>query len=181
MPLVAYRAIRSRNLLPDFDQIIEAVEAELDDVIKPALISLLEQRVANWKTQVDFEGRKVINQDSISVYVYPTTGKDIFGFVSKGTKDHDIPSQPKGPRQFLQFPYQGPGQSHIPKTTPGGGYGGPGVKIGPVTRFKQVHHPGIRPRNIEKHVKDEYQPEFRRLVENAFRRGIRAAKRNATA
>lgn len=175
MPQVLFRAIRSRAKLEHFDIITEEVSRDQDNIIKPDLIRLHEDYVKDWKSvKVGFGSRKVITDTYIAVYVWPTgEGKDIYQVVSKGAPAHKIRA-----RNFptLKFDWAGPGTYHA-KTFP---YARParlftsGVMK---TRFpKEVDHPGFEPRRIEKQIGDKYYPTFRRVTENAFRRGIRKAK-----
>lgn len=82
-----------------------------------------------------------------------------------GTREHDI--VPKN-KDFLFFEWGGPG-SYIPKTTPGGGFGGPGtVRNGFLVKSKEgIHHPGFPPRRFSWTINPKLFVEF----EGAILRG----------
>lgn len=176
MPKVLYRPILARADRPDFDKIIRHVEAAIDDTVKPELIAKHEEIVKDWSVEITFGSLKRVDQHGISVYVYPKgENKEIYGYVTKGTKPHDI-TPVRAP--FLEFRWGGKG-SYKPITAP---YKMParlsgGQKLHHVKMIK-VRHPGIEPRLFEKKIGDEYTPRFRRVVEAAFKRGIRAANRD---
>lgn len=174
MPKVLFRPILARGQRADFDKIIEEVNAEIDNTIKPELIAKHDEIVAGWNVKVSFGALKRVNENGITVFVYPKgENKEIYGYVTAGTRPHDIPKVPKPPGKSLKFKWGGKG-SYKPATAPFAGpprlsSGGKGEWVFP----KQVKHPGIEPRHFEKKIADEYKPRFKNLIENAFRRGIR--------
>jgi len=174
MPTVAYRANRTRRKFIKFPEVKKQLAAEMNRKAKPPLIDEHEKRVENWEHQPDFEARNYIKIDSISITVFPAgENKKIWVFVSKGTKPHKIPKVPKT-KGFLFFPWGGPG-SYVPKTTTSGGYGGPGTVNNPeMTARRQVDHPGTEARNFEKHIREDFKDDYSRIMENAWRRIIRA-------
>lgn len=175
MPKVLFRPILARSKRSDFDLIIRHVERALDDTVKPEVVAAHEEEVKDWDHKVQFGSMKRVNDKGISIFVYPKgDNKDIYFWVSAGTPAHDI--TPKN-APFLEFKWGGPG-SHKPKTFP---YGKPlrlgGGQSPHHVKMLKVRHPGIEPRHFEKQIADEYYPRFRSVVEAAFKRGIRAAKK----
>ena len=171
-PMILYRATRSRRALSNVDAVRRELERTIDEKVKPLYYKRFKEVVANWSSDVDFELRKFIRPDGISLRVYPR-GEDakIWVFVSHGTKRHTITAK-NAP--FLIFVWGGKG-SYVPKTTSGGGFGGPGIVMGgKVVGAKRVNHPGNAPRDFEKRIQADLQPECRYIMELAWRRGIRA-------
>lgn len=177
MPKVLFRAILARGQRADFDKIIEEVNDEIDNTIKPELIAKHDEEASKAHVDVGFGALKRVTNEGISVFVYPKgDNKDKWRWLTLGTPPHKIPKTPKPPGTSLKFRWGGRG-SYKPFTAP---FAGPprlasGGKAETVY-FKQVNHPGIEPRYFEKKIADEYKPRFKNLIENAFRRGIRKMK-----
>lgn len=176
MPKVAFREIRSRGLHPNWPRIGDEAKATMERKSKPELIAAHERIVADWRNQPEFRARKTVSAKGFTVFVYASgDNADIWGFVTGGTRPHTI--RPRGPGYPLRFQWGGPG-SYKPKTNVMGQYKGPGKVVGgKEVRFMSVRHPGNAPRNFEKIIAQAYKPIFARDMENAFRRGIRRAKR----
>jgi len=175
MARVAFRAIRSRRALVNAPQVRKVLEATMDGEVKPHFIGEFEKRVANWKHKPGFQARKYITGDAIRLNVYPAGEKQIYEYVTKGTRPHIIRAK-NAPS--LVFIWGGPG-SYTPKTTAGGGYGGPGTASGSLRAFKEVRHPGNEPRDFEGIIRKEEAPWFSRTMENAWRRAIRSMSTSA--
>ena len=106
-----------------------------------------------------------------SVNVWPTgENAQIWRYVSRGTKGpYWIVS--KNPSKYpLKFR-----TDYKPRTTPSGGYKGPGRAFGKIVRPLYVSHPGIKARNFEQHIARWYAPQFRRTMKNAVARATRRA------
>lgn len=174
MARVAYRAIRSRRVFVNADKVRRELERTFEQDVKPHFIKEFEKVVQNWEHQPEFKARKYISGDDLRLAIYPSgPNKEIYKFVTGGTKPHTI--RPRRAK-MLAFMWGGPG-SYKPKTTPQGGYGGPGTVMGGKLTFaKAVQHPGTKPRNIEKRITKEQRPWFNRTMENAWRRGLRAMR-----
>ena len=172
MPTVAYRAVRKRRAFINAPKVRQILDSTLDNEVKPALIQQFNMRVDNWQHKPEFKARKFVRADSTAVTVFPAgPNKEIYKYVTAGTSPHAI--TPKKAK-FLVFTWGGPG-SYKAKTAPGGKFGGPGVIVGgELTRAKGVHHPGFPGRHFEKYIKKDYEREFRRTMENAWRRAIRS-------
>ena len=175
MPTIAFRTVRTRRAFVNAPVVKRILGDALDNEVKPHFIKELEKFVANWEHKPEFAARKFITADSISVTVYPTgANKQIYTWVSGGTKGpYDITPK-NGP--FLWFVSRGRGtKSYIAKTGPGAAwYGGPGISVGNLRRVKAVSHPGIKPREFEKKVREQQKPWFAARMESAWKRAIRA-------
>lgn len=175
MPQIVWREVRTRGLRPDWNLIIQEVEKELRTRIGPEIVNYFQKIVASWddEDRPRFTSRMHISKSEISVYVYPTGSehqKNVWTWVSiTGTKPHPIPAKNA---KYLKYR-----TDYKPRTTRSGGYKGPGVAVGPWRTSIVVQHPGFQPRNFEAWVRRWYLDEFRRLVENAFKRGIYHATR----
>ncbi len=174
MPTVAFRVIRSRRAFVNAPVVRKVLAAALDHEVKPHFIQEFEKVVANWEHQPDFKARKFITADALKLNVFPAgEHKDIYKFVTGGTKAHLIPKTPKTAGS-LAFMWGGPG-SYQPKTRPGGKFGGPGQVVGGQMFFaKQVQHPGTKARNFEKAICEQEKHWFSCTMENTWRRAIRA-------
>jgi hypothetical protein len=92
----------------------------------------------------------------------------------KGTRPHPIPRQPKA-RGALRFKWGGPG-SYRAKTNPGGRFRGPGkVQGGKTVFFKQVHHPGTKPRHFTRRINKDLRRLFLTQAERGYRLGHQQA------
>jgi len=123
--------------------------------------------VANWTNKPTFYVSGDTTAIGITYTVIPV-GKTLqWRAVSRGAKGKTF-----GPKtaKNLVFPYQGKGNSYIPKTSPNLYYGGPGVKVGPIRKFKQVNWPGIEARHFEESVMTKYKPTFESKMKAALAR-----------
>ena len=173
MPTVAFRVTRSRRAFVNAPQVKKVLEKALDGEVKPHFIDEFDKVVANWKHKPTFKGRKFITADALSVTIYPegAKSKEIYGYVTKGTRPHVIRAKNV---PYLVFMWGGPG-SYKSKTAPGGKFGGPGIVVGgELTVRRQVNHPGNAARDFEGVIRKKEKPWFSRTMENAWRRAIRA-------
>lgn len=172
MPKVAFRQIRSRQIYLDYPAFRREIVQTIERKSKPELISAHEEVVADWATEIEFGARKVISEQGITVYIFAKgENKDIWGYVTRGTRPHVI--KPKRPGYPLRFKWGGPG-SYKPKTTTAPSFGGPGkVQGGKTVRFAAVNHPGNKRRPLPAAIARKYKPTFSRDMENASRRGVR--------
>jgi len=172
MPTVGIRVTRGRRKFAQSRRVKRGLGAVLDNEVKPHFIDAFKRVVANWDHKVDFQARKFIRVDKIWLNVFPVgDNKDIWTFVTKGTRPHPIRSKSGGALAFL---WGGPG-SYKPKTAPVGKFGGPGTVSGGVMHFPQVvNHPGSEAREFEKTIKEDNKVWFSRTMENGWRRVIRS-------
>ena len=154
------------------------VEKELQDGLRDVAREHradMESFVMNWKNKPKITQDEKKKTDRYAIRVYPTgENAKYWIFVSFGTSEHSI--TPKRAR-YLRFPYQGAGQSYVPKTTPGGGFGGAGKKLGPIQRFTGVSHPGIEARHFEKEIIKANKKEFKKIMTDALKIGLDKAGR----
>ena len=180
MPQIVVREIRSRGRHPNWDAIQQEVVAAAKAQVVPALIEYHERIVTRWRAehQPGFASRVSITPNRISIYVFPDRsnpkGRQIWEWLREGTRPHII--EPKKAGYPLRFQ-----TGYKPFTNTTGGYKGPGKAFGPVAFAKKVRHPGIKPRRFDKWIARWYKASKRwpRDIENAFRRGVRRAKREA--
>jgi len=174
MPKIGFRKIRSRGTRPDWSALRKEVSADLDRRVKPEMVALFDNIVADWDHRPAFRARKSVSKTRLSVYAWPVGPyAKIWKWVSvTGTDPHTItPSLAK----HLVFNWNGPG-SYRAHTAVDGSYDGPGESTGPVRRQYVVEHPGFPPRNFERHIADKYRKTFNSRMEVAFKRGIRRSK-----
>lgn len=169
MTQVLYRATRSRRKFHNAPAVRNELERTLKSTTAPALKRKFEAVVSNWSSDVSFGTLNKINVDSIKVFVYPKgADKKVWFYVDKGTKPHPIKAV-NAP--FLSFIGYG---TYKPKTSPIAKFGGPGVTVGGhMVSPMVVNHPGSKARKFTETITHDYQPTFRKDMNNAFRRGIR--------
>ena len=126
--------------------------------------------VRDWSSQSkpQFEVQTVIQPKFISVQVrVKGRNKRIYRYVDEGTKPHDIQSKTLGGLLKFIGGYQA-------KTQPIAKFAqGSGSRLGKWVSKRLIHHPGIRARKFSETFEKEILPEFRRAIENAFRRALR--------
>lgn len=93
--------------------------------------------------------------------------KLIWFYVDRGTRPHLIlPRVPGGRLKFRT--------GYSPRTLPiAQAHMGTGTASGEFVSAEQVNHPGTEAREFGKTIAEDYKPEFRRRIENAFRRAAR--------
>lgn len=139
----------------------------MDGEVKPHFISEFDAVVADWNHKPAFAARKYISGDSIEVAVYAQgEHSNIWNWVNRGTRG----PYPITPRHAPLLVFQ---TGYIPRTSPGGGYGGAGRATGPTVRAKEVMHPGIAARKFHEHIARKNKVWFSRTMENIWRWAIR--------
>jgi len=175
------RSVRSgkrRAAIADLASISrKKIEDAMDRQVKPALVKSHEKVVEDWTSDVGFAAKKVIKPDQIVIYVFPT-GKDkkVWWYVDRGTRPHKIRAK-NAPRLAFMMSTDSAGNfvrgGYVPKTLArpartvvGGGYvKSPKALARPI----EVDHPGSEGRGFTEQIANDIRPEFRRLIENAFR------------
>jgi hypothetical protein len=172
MPQILFRQIKANPI--KWSVFWDEIAKTLDDTVKPELLAWFDKVTNSWVHKPDFKATKSITPSEMTVSVYPTgDNADIWRYVSKGTRPHLIPKSPLP--YHLKFNWGGYG-SYKARTTTSGGYKGPGKVIGgTIHRPKQVHHPGNKARNFEKHIARWYIKRYRQVMKNAVARGLRRA------
>ena len=159
-----------REMQKGHDQFVSVV-AKLGDKI-----------TSGWKHKVLWAGATDTSTEGLVTHVYPHgPGLKYWEWVSLGVLGHYIIVKKKTTfRGYKKYKPALKLNRYIPRTRPGGRlnpFGG--VRLAP-TVYRQpgiVWWTGIEPREFEKHMAPELLPEYRRLMENAARRGVRAAQR----
>lgn len=100
---------------------------------------------ANWKGKPDFKvyafvGSRTRAEGRVTVGG-PNAKK--WWWVNEGVEERPVYAKTQ---RGMIFPYQGRGQSYLPKTTTQT-FGGPGQRVGPITRRREVYR-GIAARNF---------------------------------
>lgn len=141
----------------------------------------LTRGLSNWKGKAKVNFYLDVKQDARRIYVNVIPagrGTQIFLWVSGGTGQYGPKKRayqiPKVPRPEVTLRFQ---TGYSAKTRPPAVMrAGTGKKSGPWRSAKVVMHPGIRPRKFISTLLDATLPQFRRDVENAYRRAARRAR-----
>jgi len=133
-----------------------------------------------WRNRPTFAVGVQVSQRRINVTVRPAANRagQIFLWVEKGTgkygpkkRAYQIPKVPS-PEKTLRFQTK-----YSALTKPVGIFGaGTGKKSGPWRSAKVVMHPGIKGRKFTEAYFKQTGPQFRRDIENAFKRAARRAR-----
>lgn len=182
MARVITRVIRSERRRAASVEIEAEMKATWARLITPRIEGYYQNVVNEWSAENRPEIVSVVldTPKGFEVRTRPEgePGEDIWNWITNGTEGpYKIPKSPKPPGTALRFQWDGPG-SYRPKTGRSGQYRGPGMSSGPIRFFKQIEHPGIKPRNFETFFIIYITPAFRRESENAVRRGLRRHERN---
>lgn len=137
---------------------------------------------SDWEHKVKFRRVMVVTSTLIRATVQPVgTNRKIFQYVDQGTGKYG----PKGAAYKIKavnaplLKFKG---SYDARTRAPAGPGsapqahvGEGKAIGGWVSAREITHPGIRPRKFAEGFEKKLQPDFRKRVNNAFKR---AARRN---
>jgi len=151
---------------------LEAIFPVLADTARGCANDLkaMEQAVVgNWKEKPTFTVQERTEGYHYEAEVVPTGNITHWRWVSRGTAGKTF-----GPKTApaLVFPFQGTGNSYVPKTSPGLFYGGPGKKVGPLRKFSKVNWPGIKPRMFEESLMAKYKPTFQARMNAALNQAM---------
>lgn len=171
MPRVAIRFTRSRRALVNAPVVKKELAATMEESVKPHYIKEFEKRVSNWRGKPGFAARKVITTDYIALDVYPTgLYANRWIWTSRGTKRHEIAVR-YAPLLVFRLGYNA-------KTQPIDQYNvGNGKATGAQRTALRVMHPGTKARRFEESINKKEQNWYKKTIENAFRRGIRAMQK----
>ena len=124
-----------------------------------------------WKNKVRFRVRVyVVKSNEIRVIADPVTNKDVWHWVSRGTKGPYTIEAKNAPALVFQWGFAK--YSPPPRSYPRGAALPPGAAPGAGTvAFKRVMHPGIEARNFEERALETLyiRRDFRNDVRNAMR------------
>lgn len=123
-----------------------------------------------WENEVNFRVRVyLVKSNEIRVHADPVKNKEIWHYVSRGTRPHIIEARNAPALVFMWgfARYKPPPKSypHMAILPVGGGHSG--VKK---VAFKRVHHPGSDPRHFEERAMDDLyiRRDFRKDVRNGI-------------
>lgn len=124
--------------------------------------------VSDWTHQPDFAANTTMEPHLLSVDIKVRgQHKKIWRYVDEGTRPHLIMPKKAGGRLVFQLGYS-------PRTTPiANAHVGTGMASGAWRSPQMVNHPGTVARQFGTEIAKLYTPEFRRRIENAFRRANR--------
>ena len=178
------RSVRARKRKAAIVDLSGAARKELEVGMKrveKALLKSHEIVVKDWKSDVGFKVKFVTTPRRMYVHVFPTgKDKEVWTYVDLGTRPHKIAAK-NAPRLAFMMSVDAGGKfvrgGYVPKTLAkpartvvGGGYvKSPKALARPI----EVDHPGSEGRGFTEQIAKDLQPEFRREMENAFRRAAR--------
>jgi len=161
MSALVYKLIKPQTLKVDAFRLVflNALRQAGRDIMAD-----FEKTVASWDTKVVFE-MQISLSGGLQVEVY--TENEIYGYVDKGTRPHDIwPGfyTGKSDKKVLAF-----SSTFSPKTIPGVIGSGPGSR-GKVDTFRPyVKHPGTKARNFSEEIQKKWQTIFKTRMEQALK------------
>jgi len=177
--MIYFRAFRTRGVYADYPAFREQMYFGLQEV-RHGLVPMFEKTCSHWKKQPTFLSMWNITQKGISVDIVPAgDAAPLWWWHNNGVAGRTIrPKRHRQPRQrILAEPRVGRGgRVHRMRTAPRAtlrfrGRGGEWVYR------RSVEWKGLLRQNWTGKIATEYNPEFRRIMENAARRGVRAAQR----
>jgi len=130
-----------------------------------------EKCVESWEHEVKFEQELSLTAPGPTLYVYTTD--EIFGYVDKGTKAHEIWAgyyTGKSDKKALAFP-----SIFSPKTRPGVIGSGPGASGGETVVRPFVMHPGTEPRRFSQAIQEKWEHAFKDEMEEVMREVAQAS------
>jgi hypothetical protein len=138
------------------------------------LLAKHEEAVRPWTEQPRFVMTTTFTPKLLVVHVEPTGPfAERWLWIDKGTGTYGPKRAPyiiqakPGKRLIFQTGYSA-------KTEPiANANAGDGSRSGPWVSTQLVIHPGIRPRKFSEKFIEDLKPDFRRIMENAFRRALR--------
>lgn len=162
-------SIRIEPVLPtdlDFiqthgDQVLREIKQVLQSRIGPMLANAFEDRATGWKDSPNFEQKFSETTDQMVMAVTPQgKNRKIWIYVSGGTKSHMIYNRKRTSKGHGLYIKGGVG-GYSPRTRPGNVFGGSGTyNMSASFRAFAVHHPGIQPREFEKHIVEDEQDDL---------------------
>ena len=160
------RSKKQKMQLLDLNNIArKAIEQSLKQQVAPALIKSHNLVVANWKNKPTFETRISVRPEKISMTVFPAgPNAGIYEIVDQGSPPHII-KPVKADLLVFRTGYQPKTLARPARTVAGGG-----KAKGPLVFAKLVHHPGSEGRFFSKQIAEDIKPDFRRIIENTFKK-----------
>lgn len=144
----------------------------------PMMKKIAQQTTDGWSDPPWWDHRTMADSRQTAVGIFPMgPGAQKWYWLDGGVNGRwQQVSRPlhKGYKPAIKF------RRYVPYSRPGPRFGGAGAYTGRpvfVSAYKRYWWPGIQPRNFAPWIQEQTTPEFRRLMENAVRRAVRAAKK----
>jgi hypothetical protein len=148
------KLIIPKKLIADPKRLARALTNAMNGVAKDVQVDF-KTTTQNWQHAVDFpiespsDYRRTISTDDA-----------IYGYVNDGTRPHRIAPKGGGVLRF-NTPFQA-------KTVPGQIMSGPGSAGGSEVFSRGVNHPGTKPRNFDKTIKEKWDKQFGTIMQRAL-------------
>ena len=145
----------------------------------PMLKREARQYTSGWKVKVDWKFTYRAGPEGISIVMTPSgAGAVVWRWVSGGVEGHWIRVRKTRTRRgYKKYKPALRLQRYVPKTLPGGGFGGAGRRFGPVGYRYKVWWTGIRPRNFEEQIITGVYDNAVRIIRGAVTIGFRRGQR----
>lgn len=138
----------------------------------PEVKTLFRKTVFGWRNKPTFRQHLTRRANYMSEEIWADgINAPQYELVNAGTKPHTI--TPKASGYPLKFKWGGTG-SYKASSTPRIIQSKRHYKTGPVRTFMSVHHPGFEAREFDKTIAKEYEPTFRKDIQDAI--SVAAAK-----
>ena len=135
----------------------------------PEVYSLFKGTIEGWNNKPAFTRKLRRSKSYMSMSVWATgTNANQYELVNQGAARHDIP---KTGTTYMRFP---DGRGYKSATRPRILKSGPRSNSGAMVIKYKVDHPGFKAREFDKTIRDQYEPIFRKDIQDAI--GVAAAK-----
>jgi hypothetical protein len=155
---ILLRSITPKGKIFDIDQFDRLAAKALNDVIKKAN-GEFDRTVATWKTKPDF---KIDRATSSKLVATVSTMDKIYGYVTRGTKPHQIHVKSAPALKFKS--------GFTSKTIPRRITSRRGNRFGNWVSKRSVMHPGNEPRDFDIVIAEQMQPVLSKEVRNAIKK-----------
>lgn len=187
MPELYFRAFRTRGVYASWPAFRREINNEMQNYVFPDLVRLHNNVVAYWKVKPIFKGKVTIDQSGISVTTYAEgEAAKIWYSHIQGVEGRWIRPSRARRRLRIHARKQRLGRKYKRETKKIGRLRRPmalkfkGLRDGTIVYRKKVWWTGIQPKPYLVRVAGEYRETFYRRMENASRRGVRAAQREGS-
>jgi len=179
MPILRARFFRTRGVYASVDAFREAIEDGANDLLFPMVENAARRVTSHWRVDLEWDQYVSIDSRAIVHWMYPAgRGANAWRWVSLGVPGRLIVA--KKTSTFRGTGKYKPAlklQRYRPFTRPGGYWGGPGVRYGPVGYRQAVWWTGIAPRNLEYALAQLVLQDHIAISERIVRRAVIAAQR----
>jgi len=175
--VVYFRAFRTRGVYANMPAFRRVVGEGMVKTVFPKMQKRLLAKITHWKVEVKFLMTKLINEEGVSVKAFPSgVGAKYWKWATRGTKGHTIKVKKKHTQKLHRFKRYKPALGIPPK----GARVRSALRAAGIAFRYQLFVPARPGKFFEKQVAKEYNPEFRRDMENIIRRAVRAAQKEGT-